>query len=32
METDLAEDHALMMLRMPGGALGTIEASKIAHR
>lgn len=30
METDLAEDHALMMLRMPGGALGTIEASKIA--
>jgi predicted dehydrogenase len=26
----LREDHILLMLRMPGGALGTIEASKIA--
>lgn len=29
-ETALAEDHALMTLQMPGGALGTIEASKVA--
>lgn len=27
---ELAEDHALMMLRMKNGALGTVEASKIA--
>ena len=27
---DLAEDHAVMLLEMPGGALGTVEASKIA--
>ncbi|MDO4739262.1 MAG: Gfo/Idh/MocA family oxidoreductase [Eubacteriales bacterium] len=26
----IAEDHAVMTLRMPGGALGVIEASKIA--
>lgn len=26
----IAEDHAVMLLRMPGGALGTVEASKIA--
>ena len=30
MESALSEDHALMTLRMPGGALGTVEASKIA--
>lgn len=29
-ETQLADDHALMLLEMPDGALGTIEASKIA--
>ena len=29
-ETHLSEDHALMALRLPGGALGTVEASKIA--
>lgn len=29
-ETRLSEDHALMTLRLPGGALGTVEASKIA--
>lgn len=29
-ETDLAEDHAILTLRMPNGALGTVEASKIA--
>jgi len=29
-EASLSEDHALMMLEMPGGALGTVEASKIA--
>ncbi|MBQ9952130.1 MAG: Gfo/Idh/MocA family oxidoreductase [Clostridia bacterium] len=29
-ESSLAEDHALMMLQMPGGALGSVEASKIA--
>lgn len=27
---ELADDHALMMLRMKNGALGTVEASKIA--
>ncbi len=26
---EISEDHALMTLRMPGGALGTVEASKI---
>jgi len=26
---DIAEDHALMMLRLKSGALGTVEASKI---
>lgn len=26
---DVSEDHALMTLRMPNGALGTVEASKI---
>ena len=30
METALGEDHALMLLEMPNGALGTVEASKIA--
>ena len=30
MATELSEDHALMTLRLPGGALGTVEASKIA--
>ena len=29
-ETRLSEDHALMTLRLPGGTLGTVEASKIA--
>ena len=29
-ETALAEDHALITLQMPGGALGTVEASKIS--
>ncbi len=29
-ETNLSDDHALMMLQMPDGALGTVEASKIA--
>lgn len=29
-ENALSEDHALMMLQMPGGALGSVEASKIA--
>ena len=29
-ERALSEDHALMILEMPGGALGTVEASKIA--
>ncbi len=29
-ETAISEDHALMTMRMPGGALGTVEASKIA--
>lgn len=28
--SEIAEDHAIMTLRMPDGALGTIEASKIA--
>ena len=28
--TDLSEDHVLMMLRLPNGAIGTVEASKIA--
>lgn len=28
--SEIAEDHAVMTLRMPGGALGTVEASKIA--
>ena len=28
--SDLMEDHALILLRMPCGALGTVEASKIA--
>ena len=27
--SDVAEDHALMMLRLENGALGTVEASKI---
>lgn len=27
---DLSDDHVLMMLEMPNGAIGTIEASKIA--
>lgn len=27
---EIAEDHAVMTLRMPNGALGTVEASKIA--
>ena len=29
-ESALSEDHALVTLRMEGGALGTVEASKIA--
>ena len=29
-EKQLADDHVLMLLEMPDGALGTIEASKIA--
>ena len=29
-ESHLSEDHALMMLEMPNGALGSVEASKIA--
>lgn len=29
-ETQLSDDHALMMLQMPDGALGMVEASKIA--
>ena len=29
-ETELSDDHALMTLIMPGGAMGTVEASKIA--
>ncbi len=29
-EKRLAEDHALATLRLPGGALGTVEASKIS--
>ncbi len=29
-ERNLSDDHALMLLQMPDGALGTIEASKIA--
>ena len=29
-ESGLSEDHALMMLQMPDGALGSVEASKIA--
>lgn len=29
-ESHLSEDHALMLLQMPGGALGSVEASKIA--
>lgn len=29
-ETALGDDQALMMMRMPGGALGTLEASKIS--
>jgi len=29
-ESALSEDHIVMMLQMPGGALGTVEASKIA--
>ncbi|NLF28053.1 MAG: Gfo/Idh/MocA family oxidoreductase, partial [Clostridiales bacterium] len=29
-ETELSDDHALMTLQMPNGALGTVEASKIA--
>lgn len=29
-ERHLADDHALMLLEMPDGALGTVEASKIA--
>ncbi|NLG26215.1 MAG: Gfo/Idh/MocA family oxidoreductase [Clostridiales bacterium] len=29
-ETALSDDHALITLRMPSGALGTVEASKIA--
>ena len=29
-ERALADDHALMILEMPDGALGTVEASKIA--
>ena len=29
-ETALSEDHVLVMLQMQGGALGTLEASKIA--
>lgn len=28
--SEIAEDHAVMTLRMPNGALGTVEASKIA--
>ncbi len=27
---DIAEDHAVMTLRLPSGAIGTVEASKIA--
>lgn len=27
---EIAEDHAIMTLRMPNGALGTVEASKIS--
>ncbi|MBQ6374566.1 MAG: Gfo/Idh/MocA family oxidoreductase [Clostridia bacterium] len=29
-ETDLGDDHMLAMLELPNGALGTVEASKIA--
>ncbi len=29
-ENHLSEDHALMLLEMPNGALGSVEASKIA--
>lgn len=29
-ESRLSEDHALMLLQMPNGALGSVEASKIA--
>ncbi len=29
-ERDLAEDHALITLRMPSGVLGSVEASKIS--
>ncbi len=29
-ENSLSEDHALMLLEMPNGALGSVEASKIA--
>ena len=29
-ETALGEDHALALLELPGGAIGTVEASKIA--
>lgn len=29
-ERNLSDDHALMLLEMPDGALGTVEASKIA--
>lgn len=29
-ETDLAEDHAVITMRMKNGAIGTVEASKIA--
>ena len=28
--SDLSDDHVIMMLEMPNGAIGTIEASKIA--
>ena len=30
-ETRISEDQAVLMLRMPGGALGTVEASKVAY-
>jgi predicted dehydrogenase len=30
METNLGDDQALMMMRLPGGAIGALEASKIA--
>jgi len=29
-EKNLADDHVMMLLQMPGGALGMVEASKIA--